>query len=152
MQMTWEKMTRRVLFFAGIVTGGGAAYLFYNGLMYPGWAYLALAAVFLWFAMKTRRADNEDISEPRGIVDDAALVDMALLLGDVAVAGLKSVGRTIPPSTREIEQLNTQLTELLDKIGAPSARRAELREEFEKLKGRVRRNEGGMALVRSARL
>ena len=149
--MTWEKITKRVLFAAGIVTGGGAAYLFYNGLASPGWAYLAMTALFLWFATRTKTADTEE-TEPRGIVDDAALVDMALLLGDVAVAGLKSVGRTIPPSTREIEQLNTQLTELLDKIGAPSARRAELREEFEKLKGRVRRNEGGMALVRSARL
>ena len=150
--MTWEKITRRVLFIAGIATGGGAAYLFYNGLMYPGWAYLAITAVFLMFALKTRKAAVEDDDESRSIVDDAALVDMALFLGDVAVAGLKGVGRTILPSTREIEQLESRLTDLLDKIGAPSGRRAELREEFDKLKGRVRRNEGGMALVRSARL
>ena len=148
--MTWEKMTRRILFLAGMLTGGGAAYLFYNGYIAPGGAYLVMTALFLWFATRTRPAEKEAPS--RGIVDDAALVDMALFLGDVAVAGLRSVGRTIPPSTKEIDQLEGRLSDLLDQIGAPSSRRAELREEFEKLKGRMRRNEGGIALVRSARL
>ncbi|MBQ9564527.1 MAG: hypothetical protein IJU98_02965 [Synergistaceae bacterium] len=148
--MTWEKLTRGVVFLAGMLTGGGAAHLFYNGYIASGSAYLVMTALFLWIA--TRPNPNDSAAPARGIVDDAALVEMALLLGDVAVAGLKAVGRTIPPSTREIDQLEGRLNDLLDQIGAPSSRRTELREEFEKLKGRMRRNEGGIALARSARL
>ena len=148
--MTWEKMTRRVLFLAGMLTGGGAAYLFYNGHVTPGAAYLVMTAMFLWFATRTRPEAREP--QRYGIVDDAALVEMALFLGDVAVSGLKGVGRTVPPSTKEIGQVEERLNGLLDRVGASSSERAELREEFERLRGRVRRNEGGMALIRSARL
>lgn len=41
---------------------------------------------------------------------------------------------------------------MLDHMGVPSSRRDEMKEEFERLKGRVRRNEGGMAIIRSKRL
>ncbi|MCR4817520.1 MAG: hypothetical protein K5841_01020 [Fretibacterium sp.] len=153
--MTWRKAARFVLFLAGILTALGAAHLFYHNYIAPGAAYLVMTALFLWIA--TRRLSKsdkpEDEPEPRpGIIDDAALNDMALLVADLAVASLRGVGRTVPPSTKEIEQLEVRTNAMLDHMGVPSSRRDELKEEFDRLKGRVRRNEGGMALIRSTRL
>lgn len=153
--MTWQKAARFVLFLAGMLTALGAAQLFYHGFIAPGAAYLAMTAMFLWFATRRRAKAEKTAEEPErrpGIIDDAALNEMALLVADLAVASLRGVGRTVPPSTKEIEQLEGRTGAMLDHMGVPSSRRDELKEEFERLKGRVRRNEGGMALIRSTRL
>ncbi|MBR1672626.1 MAG: hypothetical protein IJ702_06840 [Fretibacterium sp.] len=149
--MTWRKTTRFILFLAGMLTGGGAAYLFYHSYITPGAAYLAMTALFLWFATR-HRPERESPERKPVIAGDAALNEMALLVADLAVASLKGVGRTVPPSTKEIEQIEGRTNAMLDHMGVPSTSRLELKEEFDRLKGRVRRNEGGMALIRSVRL
>lgn len=149
--MTWSRGARTALLLFGIGAGVVAGHLFYGERLAPGGAFLLMAGVSFWAA--TRARDDED--EPReraSIVDDAALVEMALFISEVAVSGLRGVGRTMPPSTKEIDQLEGRMDVLLDKIGAPSSRRAQLREELDRLRGRARRNEGGLALARSARL
>ncbi len=153
--MNWRKAARFVLFLAGMLTSVGAAQLFYHGFIAPGAAYLTMTALFLWVATRwlPKSDPTEEEPEPRcGIIDDAALNEMALLVADLAVASLRGVGRTVPPSTKEIEQLEGRTSAMLDHMGVPSSRRDEMKEEFERLKGRVRRNEGGMAIIRSKRL
>ena len=66
--------------------------------------------------------------------------------------GLKRIGRTMPPSSMEVTQLEDRLGAFLDSLDVPVAERRQLNEEFEKLKGRARRNEGRRALSQSARL
>ncbi len=145
------KFVQWVLFLAGMLAGAGAGHLFYMDRYVPGGAFLALTAVFLGFATRARPAREEPEERP-GVVDDAALVEMALFLAEVAINGLKGVGRTVPPTIKEIDQLEGRLNVMLDRMGAPSHRRKELKDEVERLKGRVRRNEGGLALARSVRL
>ncbi|MCR5346560.1 MAG: hypothetical protein K6E38_02190 [Fretibacterium sp.] len=153
--MNWRKAARFILFLAGMLTAGGAAQLFYHGFIAPGMAYFAMTALFLWFGMRqpseTDAAEEEPERSP-GIIDDAALNEMALLVADLAVASLRGVGRTVPPSTKEIEQLEERTNSMLDHMGVPSDHRGELKEEFNRLKGRMRRSEGGIALIRSRRL
>ena len=48
--------------------------------------------------------------------------------------------------------MEDRLNEMLDRLDVPLGRRAGLKEEFDKIKGKVRRNEGGIALIRSSRL
>lgn len=145
------RIVQWALFLAGMLSGAVAGHLFYMDRLVPGGAFLALTAVFLWFGTRGRPA-REEPQECQGVVDDVALVELALFVAELAVTGLKGVGRTVFPSIKEIEQLEDKLNVMLDHMGAPSGRRKELKDEFERLRGRARRNEGGLALARSARL
>lgn len=132
-----------------MLAGVAAGHLFYMERFPGGAALLVMTALFLWFAS---RPSPEEEPEEVSFVDDEALEEMALLVADLALGQLKGIGRTVPPSTKEITQLEERLEAMLDHMGVRSSRRAALDEEFEKLRGRTRRSEGGMALARSARL
>ena len=58
----------------------------------------------------------------------------------------------MPPSSMEVAQLEDRLNALLGGMGVSAEERRQLAEEFEKLKGRVQRNEGRKALSQSTRL
>lgn len=141
-------MTRWGLFLAGLFAGATGG-LFYLDHVVAGALCLAAASGALWFALRRREVEEP---QERGVVSDADLSELALFVAELAVSGLKGVGRTIPPSTKEIEQLEGRLNVLLDHMGVSDASRADLRSEFERIKGRTRRNEGGIALIRSRRL
>ena len=141
-------MTRWGLFLAGLFAGATGG-LFYLDHVVAGALCLAAASGALWFALRRREAEEP---QERGVVGDGDLSELALFVAELAVSGLKGVGRTIPPSTKEIEQLEGRLNVLLDHMGVSDASRADLRSEFERIKGRTRRNEGGIALIRSRRL
>lgn len=141
-------MARWGLFLAGMFAGATGALVCLDHLG-VGVLCLAAASVALWFAFRRQEAEEP---QERGVVSDADLSELALFVAELAVSGLKGVGRTIPPSTKEIEQLEGRLNVLLDHMGVSDASRADLRSEFERIKGRTRRNEGGIALIRSRRL
>lgn len=141
-------MARWGLFLAGLFAGATGA-LFYLDHVEVGVLCLAAASGTFWFALGRREVEKP---QERGVVSDADLSELALFVAELAVSGLKGVGRTIPPSTKEIEQLEGRLNVLLDHMGVSDASRADLRSEFERIKGRTRRNEGGIALIRSRRL
>lgn len=147
--MNRERLNRWGLFGAGMLAGATGA-LFYLGYVEVGVVCLVLTGSALWGALRMRPEYDEP--EERGIVGDADLTELALFVAELALGGMRSIGRTIPPSVKEIEQLEGRLNALLDHMGAPAANREELKEGFEKLKGRTRRNEGGIALIRSKRL
>lgn len=141
---------KRILFVAAMLAGAAAGHLFYMERFTAGGAFLVMTALLLWFA--SRPAPVEEELEEHGLVDDAALEEMALLVADLALGQLKGIGRTVPPSTKEINQLEERLDALLNHMGVRAGRRAALDDEFERLRGRTRLSEGGMALARSARL
>ena len=148
--MVWEKVTRWLLFGAGMLASVEAGHLFYYERLAPGGACLVMVGMFLYYALRDRRARVE--APPPDAVDNAAMTDLALFIADLAVGSLKGIGRTIPPSLKEISQMEDRLNGLLDRMDVPASRRTELKEEFDRIRGRARRNEGGLALIRSARL
>lgn len=106
--MNWRKAARFVLFLAGMLTSVGAAQLFYHGFIAPGAAYLTMTALFLWVATRwvPKSDPTEEEPEPRcGIIDDAALNEMALLVADLAVASLRGVGGPCPRQQRRSSSL-----------------------------------------------
>ena len=77
---------------------------------------------------------------------------MAVLIAHTAVASLKNIGRTVPPGTKEIDELQEKVNDFLDAMPLEQSERDDITEEFDRLRNRTRRNEGGRALMRSARL
>ena len=60
MGFEWDKITRWILFVAGLISGAMAGYLFYIGKNSTGAAYMAMTVGFLCFATRTGifRADK----------------------------------------------------------------------------------------------
>ena len=145
--MTLDKFVRWVLFCAGIITAIFAGYMFQDGRIDWGAAWLAACVGFMCFATRIRpeKPDNSDD-------DGKDLRDLAILLSELAVTSLKNIGRTIPPSAKEIDSMEENLNSFLDVMPLSSDERDEIAEEFERLRERTRRNEGGRAIMRSARL
>lgn len=149
--MNFDKIFRWALFCAGIITSIFAGYMFYIDNIAAGAAWLASAVGFLCFA--TRIKDGADDDDPeKDLETDRDLHDLAVLIADIAVMSLKNIGRTIPPGTKEIEQLENKLNNFLDLMPVDKSEREEINEEFDRLKNRTRRNESGRAILRSARL
>ena len=147
--MTIEKLLRWGLFCAGIITSIFAGYMFYIDNIAAGAAWLAMAVGFLCFATRIRNnKDDEETSEQ----DNKDLHDMAILISDIAIMSLKNIGRTVPPNAKEIENMETKLNNFLDVMPVEQSERVEINEEFDRLKNRSKRNEGGRAILRSARL
>ena len=152
--MTIDKFFRWALFCAGIITSIFAGYMFYVDNIAGGAAWLAVAVGFLCFATRiNNNSDDEDNPEKNSDSEtDKDLHNLAVLISDIAVMSLKNIGRTIPPSTKEIEELENKLNNFLDLMPVDKTEREEIDEEFDRLKNRTRRNESGRAILRSARL
>lgn len=147
--MSWDKFFRWSLFCAGIITGIFAGYMFYMNNTAAGASYLALTVGFLCFATRVRinRPDSNDDEQA-----DKALHDMAVLIADIAVNSLRNIGRTVPPGTKEIQDMEEKLNSFLDTMPVNNDEREEIADEFDRLRNRTRRNESGRAIMRSARL
>ena len=147
--MTIEKLLRWGLFCAGIITSIFAGYMFYIDNIAAGAAWLAMAVGFLCFATQIGNSKNDDEASEQ---DNKDLHDMAILISDIAIMSLKNIGRTVPPNAKEIENMETKLNNFLDVMPVEQSERVEINEEFDRLKNRSKRNEGGRAILRSARL
>ena len=151
--MSLDNLLRWVLFSAGIILAIFAGYMFYIDKISAGAAWLALSIGFLCFATRLK-ADKDSGSDSEadssGVNND--LHDMALLIADLAVSSLKNIGRTVPPSAKEIEELEGKLNKFLDAMPLDKSELEEIADEFDKLRTRTRRNEGGRALLRNSRL
>ena len=147
--MTVDRFLRWTLFCAGIITAIFAGYMFSEGKIDWGAAWLAVTVGFLTFATRISAAK----SSPSSSDDDSRdLHDMAVLIAYTAVSSLKNIGRTIPPGTKEIDELEEKVSNFLDVMPLSDAEKEDIAEEFDRLRERTRRNEGGRALMRSARL
>ena len=148
-----ERIFRWALFCAGIITAIFAGYMFYIDNIAAGAAWLAMAVGFLCFATRIRTETVEEvIYDPDSEENNKDLHDMAVLISDIALMSMKNIGRTIPPNTKELEELETKLNNFLDLMPVDKSERKEISEEFERLKDRSRRNASGRAILRSARL
>ena len=146
--MTLDKILRWVLFCAGIITAIFAGYMFSDGKIDWGAAWLAVTVGFLCFAtrIKTEKPDSSDDD------DSKDLHDMAVLIAELAVSSLKNIGRTIPPGTKEVDEMEEKVNNFLDVMPLSRDERDEISEEFDRLRDRTKRNESGRAIMRSARL
>ena len=116
-----------------------------------GAAWLSVSVGLLCFATRTR-TERANTSSSSSQDDDKDLHDMAALLAEVSISSLRNIGRTVPPGTKEIQDMEDKLNNFLDLMPMSQEEREEIAEEFEKLRNRTRRNEGGRAIMRSARL
>ncbi|MBQ9433357.1 MAG: hypothetical protein IJU26_03985 [Synergistaceae bacterium] len=149
--MTLDRFLRWVLFCAGIITAIFAAYMFYVNDTSKGAACLAACVGFLTFA--TRYSPEKQASSSRNDPqDDADLHNLAVLIADLATMSLQNIGRTIPPSTKEIADIEGRVNSFLDTMPVSESEREEIAEKFEAIKDRTRRNQGGRAIMRSSRL
>ena len=145
--MTLDRIIRWILFCVGIITAIFAGYMFNDGRIDWGAAWLAATVGFLVFATRIRVEKSTSSDD-----DSKDLHDMAVLIADIAVMSLKNIGRTIPPGTKEIDGLEEKVNSFLDVMPVSSEERDEIAEEFDRLRDRTRRNESGRAIMRSARL
>ena len=149
--MTLDRFLRWAFFCAGIITAIFAGYMFYVNDTSKGAACLAVCVGFLTFA--TRYAPEKQTSsagnDPQ---DDSDLHDLAVLIAEIATMSLQNIGRTIPPSTKEISDLEGKLNSFLDAMPVSQSEREEIADKFEIIKDRTRRNQGGRAIMRSSRL
>ncbi len=147
--MTMDKFLRWTLFCAGIITAIFSGYMFSDSKIDWGAAWLSVTVGFLCFATRIKPAKQSDSSS-----DDSnkELHDMAVLIAHTAVSTLKNIGRTVPPGTKEIDGLEEKVNNFLDAMPVDQSERDEIAEEFDRLRNRTRRNEGGRAILRSARL
>ncbi|MBQ6738746.1 MAG: hypothetical protein IJP69_08335 [Synergistaceae bacterium] len=146
-----DKIFRWALFCAGIITSIFAGYMFYIDNIAAGAAWLAMAVGFLCFATRIKTETVEEVyydSEE----NNRDLHDMAVLISDIALMSVKNIGRTIPPDIKEIEELENKLNNFLNLMPVEKTERAEISEEFDRLKERSKRNASGRAILRSARL
>ena len=147
--MTLDKFLRWFLFCAGIITAIFAGYMFSSGKNDFGAACLSVSVGFLCFATRVNIPKNPAQSSDE---DSKDLHDMAVLIAEIAVMGLRNIGRTIPPGTREVDELEEKVNNFLDAMPVSQQERDEIAEEFDRLRNRTRRNEGGRAILKSARL
>ena len=147
--MTLDRILRWTLFCAGIITAIFAGYMFSEGKIDWGAAWLSVSVGFLCFATRVK-ADKPSASSSDD--DSKELHDMAVLIADTSISSLKNIGRTIPPGTKEIDELEEKVNNFLDVMPLSQSERENIAEEFDRLRNRTRRNEGGRALLRSARL
>ena len=146
-----DKIFCWALFCAGIITSIFAGYMFYIDNIAAGAAWLAMAVGFLCFATRIKTETVEEVyydSEE----NNRDLHDMAVLISDIALMSVKNIGRTIPPDIKEIEELENKLNNFLNLMPVEKTERAEISEEFDRLKERSKRNASGRAILRSARL
>ncbi|MBQ7155650.1 MAG: hypothetical protein IJR85_08880 [Synergistaceae bacterium] len=147
--MTLDRLLRWVFFCGGIITAIFAGYMFYIDNIAGGAAWLAVAVGFLSFSTRIKQEAPEQESTSQ---DDSDLHDMAVLIADIAVMSLQNIGRTVPPNTREIEDMEEKLKKFLDVMPVSESERADIAEKFEAVREKARRNATGRAILRSSRL
>lgn len=147
--MSWDILFRWAFFCAGIITSIFAGYMFYIDNIAGGAAWLAMAVGFLCFATRIRTEKHDPVKEEQ---DNQELNNMAMLIADMAVMSLQNIGRTVPAGTKEIEGLEDRLNKFLDTMPVNEQERREIADKFDMLRNRIRRNEGGRAIMRSSRL
>ena len=129
---------------AGLVTSVIAGHLFYLARPAPGAAYIAMTVGFLIFATRASSDDNKK--------NDITLNKISVMMSKILITSLKNTARTIPASSKELEELENDLNEFLDYMPMSDDDREFVNNEFDKLKDRARRNEGGRAILKNARL
>ena len=147
-----EKIFRWGLFCAGIITGIFAGYMIYIDNLAGGAVWLAMAVGFLWFSTRIQNDSNENSNEVDDEQNNKDLHDMAVLISDIALMSLKNIGRTVPPTSKEIQDMEDKLNNFLDAMPVDKNEREEITEDFNRLRERNRRNESGRAILRSSRL
>ena len=125
-----------------------AGYMFHIKRLPEASMCLSLAVGFLCFATRIKREKSESDSQD----SNNELHDMAALIADIAVSSLQNIGRTIPPTTKEINELEEKLNHFLDAMPLSPEEREEISDRIESVRNRTRRNEGGRAILRNARL
>lgn len=148
--MSLDKLLRWVLFSAGIITVIFAGYMFNIKRLPEASACLSLSVGFLCFATRIKPDNSESESDSQDTSKDPH--DMAALIADIAVSSLQNIGRTVPPTTKEINELEEKLNLFLDSMPLNTEEREEIAERIDSVKNRTRRNEGGRAILRNARL
>ncbi len=149
--MSLDRFLRWVLFSAGIITVIFAGYMLNINRLPESSMCLSLAVGFLCFATRIKREKSEYESEFQDTANKD-LHDMAVLIAEVAVSSLQNIGRTVPPTTKEINELEEKLNNFLASMPLSREEREEIAERIEGVKNRTRRNEGGRAILRNARL
>jgi hypothetical protein len=148
--MTWKGAAKGLLFCAGMFGGVAAGHLFYFGRYLPGCAMFVLTALFLFYAMVGPQRGEEYVEEffSAEEVEDLrrALADLALVVADNAIDGVKRIGRTMPPTPAELARLEDDLMPLLESLQADRKRREYVIQELDKLRTRSRQSEGRRAL------
>ncbi len=147
--MNWDKFLRWVLFSAGIIMIIFSGYMFNIKRLPEASACLSLAVGFLCFATRIRIGKSESEDDLQANND---LRNMAVLIADIALSSLQNIGRTVPPTTKEINGLEEKLNKFLDIMPLSAEERENISERLESIKNRGRRNEGGRAILRNARL
>jgi len=146
--MTFGKVTKGVLFCAGMIGGTTAGNLFYLERYMPGVAMLGLTAVFLFFAMYDlthhRRDEDDELAEALA-EQQRTSAELGLMLADIAVDCFKRIGRTMPCTQAELEEFESDFLPLLNSLKVPRKERERIVQEIEKLKTRSRQNEGRRA-------
>ncbi len=129
---------------AGLVTSVIAGHLFYLSRPAPGAAYIAMTVGFLIFATRAGNDNNHK--------NDIALNKISVMMSKILITSLKNTARTIPMSSKELTELESELNEFLDYMPMSDDDRDFINDEFDKLKDRAKRNEGGRAILKNARL
>ena len=150
--MTLDKFFRWAFFCAGIITAIFAGYMFYIDNLAGGAVWLAASVGFLSFATRFMPEKQENISQKNNNDTDDNLHDLAVLIADIAAMSLQNIGRTTPPSTKEINDLESKLNKFLDFTPMSESEREEISTKFEAVRNKTRLNQGGRALMRSSRL
>ncbi len=152
MGFEWDKITRWILFAAGLISGAMAGYLFYIGKNSTGAAYMAMTVGFLCFATRTGifRADkhkNNNIND-----ENKKFREIALMIAEIYILSLKNIGRTIPPSSKELQEIEEDLKNFMQNMNINNDETEIILNEFDKLKNRSRLSDGGRAFLKNARL
>lgn len=148
MDMNWKKSSKILLFISGMTASLAAGHLFYLERFVAGVCFFALTALFLFYAVaeihltpSQQQGDNLDADTRK------ALADLSLLVAENALNAPKWIGRTMPCSSKEINDLEESLTPLLSSFGVDREERERIAQEFDKLRIRSRQDEGRRALL-----
>jgi hypothetical protein len=148
--MTWRGAANGLLFCAGMLAGFAAGHLFYFERYWPGCAMFALTALFLFYALTNLRFGgvyDEEFPSAGELEDLRKIVaNLALVVAENAIDGVKRIGRTMPPTMAELTRLEDDLMPLLDSLRADRKGREFVMQELDKLRTRSRQSEGRRAL------
>jgi hypothetical protein len=130
--------------------GLAAGNLFFMERMAGGVALLALAAVFLYFAMSDlthKKADDYDELMDALLETEHRMAALTLMLAESSVDGFKRIGRTMPCTLSELNKFEDDFLPLFDTLRVSKKDRDRILQEIDKLRTRSRQGEGRRALI-----